>query len=457
MSNPEAKYKSQEVDDDDTQLSLGTEAPARKSKHKQIVILAGVAIAVILVGLWLLVRSFGNNSKSQDAKAASDKTAPAPTVMVTSVLSQEVNKELRLPGELHAYQNVAIYPKVQGFVESITVDRGSVVKHGQLLMRMSAPELRSRTNEAEARVSAARQQRLEMESRVQSVREQRAEAAAKLAADEGTYRRLKAASATPGVVAENDVDIARGVVEADQARIRALEENEKAAQSVVQSQTQNEKATRQAANSVRDIEAYLRITAPFDGIISERNVDKGSLVGPSTGPTSTPMLRVQQISRLRLIIPVPEAEVSGIAPGTRVNFTVPAFPGEDFAGLVQRISHTLDEKTRTMPVELDVINDSGRLSPGMFPEVLWPTRRPKPSLFVPASAIATTTERSFVIRIRNGVTEWVDIKRGITMGDLVEVFGNLGENDLVAVRGTDELRPDTRVAPKQAPQTQQHN
>lgn len=182
----------------------------------------------ILIGLWLLVRSFGNNSKPQEAKAP-NKTAPAPTVMVAYVVSQEVNKELRLPGELHAYQNVAIYPKVQGFVESINVDRGSVVKRGQLLIHMSAPELASHTSEAEARVSAARQQRLEMESRVQSVREQRAEVAAKLASDEGTYRRLKGASSTLGVVAENDVDIARGVVEADHARIRALKENEKAA------------------------------------------------------------------------------------------------------------------------------------------------------------------------------------------------------------------------------------
>jgi multidrug resistance efflux pump len=83
-------------------------------------------------------------------------------------------------------------------------------------------------------------------------------------------------------VAENDVDVARGVVEGDRARIRALEENEKAAKAVVQSQVQNERATREAANSVRDIESYLRITAPFDGVVTERNVDKGSLAGPSS-------------------------------------------------------------------------------------------------------------------------------------------------------------------------------
>jgi multidrug efflux pump subunit AcrA (membrane-fusion protein) len=153
---------------------------------------------------------------------------------------------------------------------------------------------------------------------------------------------------------------------------------------------------------------------------------------------------------LRLVVSIPEADVAGLVLGTRVNFTVPAFPGEPFWGMVQRISHALEEKTRTMPVELDVINDSGRLAPGMFPEVLWTTRRPQPSLFVPATAIATTTERMFVIRIRNGVTEWVEVKRGVSAGDLVEVFGDLAENDLVAVRGTDELRPATRVNVKQA-------
>src|SRR5438105_5585603 len=122
-----------------------------------------------------------------------------------------------------------------------------MLKRGQVLIRMSAPELASRTAEAQARISATKDQRLEMEGRVRSVREQKAEAAAKLAADEGTYRRLKAASATPGVVAENDVDIARQNVEADKARVRVLEENEKAAQAVVQSQSENEKAAVEAA------------------------------------------------------------------------------------------------------------------------------------------------------------------------------------------------------------------
>jgi membrane fusion protein, multidrug efflux system len=107
-----------------------------------------------------------------------------------------------------------------------------------------------------------------------------------------------------------------------------------------------------------------------------------------------------------------------------------------------------------MPVELDVANSSGRLAPGMFPEMIWPTRRPRPSLFVPPSAIAVTTERAFVVRIRDGAVEWVDVKRGASMNyqgvDLVEIFGHLEPGDQVAVRGADELRVGVKVNVKQA-------
>ncbi len=136
--------------------------------------------------------------------------------------------------------------------------------------------------------------------------------------------------------------------------------------------------------------------------------------------------------------------------GTKVNFTVPAFPGESFSGVVERIGQSLDERSRTMPVELDVANRAGRLASGMFAHIVWPVRRPQPTLFVPPSAVATTTERTFVIRIGAGVVEWVDVQRGAAMGDLVEVFGPLAQGDQVALRGTDELRPGTRVVAEQA-------
>ena len=124
---------------------------------------------------------------------------------------------------------------------------------------------------------------------------------------------------------------------------------------------------------------------------------------------------------------------------------VPAFPGETFHGVLSRIAHALDEKTRTMAAELDVKNPDLRLGAGMYPEVQWPVRRPQASLLVPPTSIVTTTERTFVIRVKNGVAEWVNVSRGARVGDLIEIFGALKEGDTIVRRATDELREGAKV------------
>jgi len=297
------------------------------------------------------------------------------------------------------------------------------VKAGQLMARLVAPEVAA--------------QRAEAQSKLQAAEAQRAEAEAKLASDQSTYERLKSASATPGVVAGNDLEIAQKGTEADRARLEALRESAEAAKS--------------ALKSVTEIEGYLQVRAPFDGIVTERNVHPGSLVGPPTSGSGAamPMLRVEKTARLRLVVPVPEKYATGINVGSKVEFSVPAFPSQTFAGTIARVAHSVDVKTRTMPVELDVNNSDGRLSSGMFPEVLWPVRRTKPTLFVPTSAVARTTEATFVIRIRGGNTEWVNVQTGELDDKSIEVFGGLHEGDEVAARGTDELRAGTHVVTKQ--------
>jgi RND family efflux transporter MFP subunit len=347
-------------------------------------------------------------------------TAQTP-VQVVRVVSKAVERLVTLPGEFRPYLAVPIYAKVTGFVRQINVDRGSAVKQGQLLATLEAPEMQAQIVEAQ--------------SKTQAVELQRAEAVAKLAAAQSTYDRLKAAAATPGVVAGNDLVGAEKSVEAAQALVHSYDNSIKAAQA--------------QAQSVADLEQYLTIKAPFGGIITERNVHPGALVGPGTG--STPLLRLHQISRLRLVVAVPETLVGAIVKGAQVPFTVPAYPGETFYGVVSLMAHDLDEKTRTMPVELDVRNSSLRLGPGMYPEVRWPVRRPQPSLLVPPTSIVTTTERTFVIRVRDGVIEWVNVSRGARVGDLIEVFGALQEGDTIVRRGTDELREGAKVTVQATP------
>jgi membrane fusion protein (multidrug efflux system) len=348
------------------------------------------------------------------AMAAAQAPAPA-SVEVVRVASKAVDRQVKLPGEFQPYLAVPIFAKLPGFVRRVTVDRGSTVRQGQVLMTLEAPEMQANIVEAQ--------------SKAQALSLQRAEAEAKLAGAQSTYDRLKAASATPGVVAENDVVIAQKTAEAAQALVRSYEDSIKAAQAQVQ--------------SVKDLEQYLTLKAPFDGIITERNVHPGALVGPGTG--STPLLRLHQVSRLRLVVAVPEALVGAMVKGARVAFTVPAYPGETFYGVLNLMAHDLDEKTRTMAVELDVKNADVRLGAGMYPEVQWPVRRPQPSLLVPPTSIVTTTERMFVIRVNNGVAQWVNVGRGARVGDLIEVFGALKEGDTIVRRGTDEIRDGSKV------------
>ena len=366
--------------------------------------------------------SCGPSGESSIPASNAQGAASAPSVQVAKVESQRLSMKVRLPGELQPYEVVALYPKVTAFVDWIGVDRGSRVRSGQLIIRLVAPELAAQRSEAQAKLQTAEAQQVEAE--------------AKLAANESTYQRLKAAASTPGVVAGNDLEVARQAAEADRARVRAAQDGANAAQ--------------EALRSIAEIEGYLQVKAPFDGVVTERNVHPGALVGPSGGPgVAAPMVRIETPSRLRLVIPVPEAYVAGIPEGTNVEFTVPTYPGQTFSAPVARIAQSVDVKTRTMPVELDVSNPAGRLAAGMFSEVLWPVGRPRPTLFVPTSAVARTTERVFVIRIRDGKAEWVDVKTGATSGNLIEVFGNLKERDQVALRGTDELRPGTPVTARQ--------
>ncbi len=363
--------------------------------------------------------ALGCGSNTQ-ATPAGDAAAPGAggaaaerSVPVVPVVSRPFERTLALPGDLSAFQDVAIHARVQGFVQSIPVDRGSVVRRGSLLAQIDAPELRAQLSEAEAKAQSAEAQLLE--------------AQAALASDRSMFDRLTQASSVPGVVAGHDVEVAHQRLEAAKARVEAA--------------TRNVEALREAARAVREVDAYLQVTAPFDGVVTERAGHVGSLVGPGTGP----IVRLQQVSTLRLVAAIPEAYVAGVGARQPIEFTVSTYPGQTFTATLARLARALDPNTRTMAVELDVDNADGRLAPGMFAEIRWPARRAEASLFVPRSAVATTTERMFVVRVQDGIAEWVDVTRGATMDDLVEVFGSLNAGDHVALRATDELRTGTRV------------
>jgi membrane fusion protein, multidrug efflux system len=371
-------------------------------------------VVVVLI-LSLFICGCGGKPK----RAASKQTeTDAQTVEVVPVASQKLATVFTLPAQLIPFQTVDIYPKVTGFLDMIRVDRGSRVRKGELIIRLSAPELLS--------------QRAQAESALRAAEAQLTTAQAKLSSDNGTYLHMASAAKTPGVVAENDVMVASQTASADQGQVHSAENNVAAA--------------RDALRSVTQLQSYLNIYAPFDGVVTTRNLHPGALVGPASGQSGTmPIVQIVDTTRLRLVVPVPEAYVGEMQVGQQVAFTVPAHPGETFHAPIARISHDVELNTRTMPVELDIRSTDGRLSPGSYSSVQWPVHRATSTMFVPISAVTNDQQRTFVERVRDGKAEWVDVVTGLSVGANIEVFGDLKPGDEVIRNATDAIRPGQQV------------
>ena len=371
-------------------------------------------LAIFIMGY---VLAACGNPPAQNGSSFSSTSSPQ-SVSVVAVESQKLDSTLSLPAQITPYEVVDIYPKVTGFLDMISVDRGSHVHAGEPMIRLSAPEIVA--------------QRAQAEAALQSAEAQLSAAQAKFASDHGTYLHLAAAAQTAGVVAGNDLQIADQTAAADKAQVEAA--------------TKNVQASQNALRGVAQLESYLEIRAPFDGIVTLRNLHPGALVGPASGQAgSQPIVQVENLSRLRVVVPVPEAYVAGVQAGQQASFNVPAYPGRTFQAPIVRISHDINQNTRTMQVELDFHNANSEITPGTFANVEWPIRRTYLTLFVPSTAITTDLQRTFVIRVRQGKAEWVDVKSGVTMNGKTEVFGDLKAGDLVVRNATDSIRSGASV------------
>lgn len=354
------------------------------------------------------------------------QASAAAAVDIVEVALRQLDMKVSLPAQLLPYQSVDIYPRVTGFLDAIRVDVGSRVHQGEELVRISAPELVAQRSQAEAAMYAA-------ESQLATAR-------AKLASDQGTYAHLAAAAKTPGVVAANDVMVAEEAVEADKGMVSAAEHNVSGAHD--------------ALRSVSQMESYLTISAPFSGVVTMRNLHPGALTGPAAGQAGAqPIIRIVDTNRLRLVVPIPEAEVGEVKAGQPVSFTVPAYPGEVFHAPIARIAGDVDLNTRTMHVELDVQNANEKLAPGSFVTVSWPVRRAAPTLFVPSTAITGDQQHTFVIRVRDGKAEWVNVQTGQAIDGDMEVFGDLRPGDQVVRIASDSIRNGQAVNARAAKQS----
>ena len=169
--------------------------------------------------------------------------------------------------------------------------------------------------------------------------------------------------------------------------------------------------------------SYLTLTAPFDGIVTERLLSPGALVGPAE-KDAQPVLKLKEMDLMRLQVVVPEAYAGQLHEAAPIQFAVNAFPGQEFAGHVNRMSHNVEQAVRGEMVEIKVKNPDLKLTPGMFASVELLVRRDEISLFVPRTALVVSMEGSYVMAVRAGKTHRISVQAGADAGDEIEVTGH---------------------------------
>jgi len=256
-----------------------------------------------------------------------------------------------------------------------------------------------------------------MESQLQAANSRYMQAQENAEASKEKYVRLKEAAKEPGSVSPLDLDNANSKMKADLAMAQSEHSN---------------------VEAVRTMQGYLRIYAPFDGMIIQRNVSPGALVAPGK-ETDQPMLIIQDINKMRLTVYIPEDYVDKVDLTQPVKFTFNAMPGEEQTAKISRSANALGSM-RQEAIEIDVINQNKRLKPGMYAEVKIPMVSGAKSLMVPGSAIVRSTQKEYVIAVRNGKANLVDIKEGLANNDSTEVFGDLKPNDKILLHASDEIK-----------------
>lgn len=339
---------------------------------------------------------------SQEQKKETD-AKPDDTKNAFILKKQPVSVTLNLPAEVRPYDEAEIHAKVDGYVNSVVADIGDKVRKGQVLARIDAPEVAAQSAQAGAKFQ---------------------EAQARFIASRDKYTRIQNAAKQQGVISESEVITAQNQVNADSAALASAQSSSLA---------------------YRQLQEYLIIRAPFDGIVTNRNVNPGDLVGKAG---KSAMFVVENPKRLRLRVYVPESHVGNHPTSDTLSFSVDAMANKTYKAKLSRKSGSINRETRTETWEYEFDNASSELKPGMYTTVKLNLNRPANSFVVPFSSVVTTLEKKFVIRMNDGKTEWVDIRDGISLKDGKEIFGDLAEGDTILVRGSDEIKPETELKVK---------
>lgn len=367
------------------------------------------------------------------------------TVGVTKVVKKSLGQEITLSSELVPFQEIDVYAKESGYVKTLNVDYGTHVKAGAVMAVLEIPELEAQLQEDEAEIKNASNQVIRAQHEL-------ARYQAQYKALHLEYTRLNGVfQSQPGLVAQQEVDDAQGKDLAAASQVDAGQ----AALDAAQSQLGAAKAKLVHDQNLFD---YSKITAPFNGIVTERYANLGTLVQAGTGSSlqAMPIVRLSEDDMFRLVIPVPEAYVQYIRVGDPVAVTVPSL-NQTFPGKVARFSVDVREDTRTMHTEVDVPNPKGVLVPGLYANAAISLQKKQGVPTVPVQALSLQGSNATVYVVKpNGDLEERNVQLGLETATDAEVTSGLSEGEMVVVGDRSGLRSGEKVHAQVVPVMEYH-
>ena len=406
---------------------------------------AAISISVLIAAAGVLLVT--SCSRSAAVEARDTQPADALTVAVARATTGSVSRDIVLTAEFKPFQEVDVMAKIAGYIKQIGVDVGDRVSKGQLLATLEIPEMADDLRRADAAVERSQAEVAHAQDELQ-----RAQSAHEIV--HVSFERLSAvADKRPGLIAQQEIDDARGKDLVAEAQMSA-------ARSTLSVATEQVLISTAEEQKVRTLLEYIRVTAPFAGVVTKRYADTGSMIqaGTASQTQAMPVVRLSENSLLRLILPVPESAVPTVHIGQQVEVRVPTL-NRSFPGRVARFADQLSRTTRTMDTEVDVPNPSLILIPGMYAEVNLTLDRHNSAISVPVMAVdmesAASSERPgaptggevMVVTLNNRV-ERRKVTLGIETADKIEIQSGLNEGDMVVISGRSSLQAGQEVRPK---------
>ncbi len=409
-------------------LAAGVRQGAAGPSGRTPIGLAVLVIALVVAGFF---GGYLPRQKREADLAAESKSASAslPVVNVASVSRSGDSDELVLPGSIQAVTEAPVLARASGYLKQRLVDIGDRVTGGQILAEIEAPELDEQVRQAQSGIEQA------------GNTEAQAEAALKQGQSNENLARVTAQRwanlVEKKAVSRQENDNYQSQWAAQQANVEALQKSVAAAKS-------NVAALQANLDRLNQLKSYRTVRAPFSGVITERNVDTGALIGEG----NTLLFRIAQTGRLRIYVNVPQADSASVRSGQQAAVTLPDLPGRKFAGAITRTASALDPSSRTLLAEVQLPNEDGSLLPGMYAQVRFSVPRTHPMITIPGDTLVVRSDGPQVAVVDPaGLVHWTRIQLGRDFGDHLEVLSGLQEGQRLVVNPSDAVRDGVKVKP----------